>query len=85
MAPVCPPTGAGLGWRRELIAALDAGVPPALQFFELAPENWAGAGGRSARELRAMARNTEVAPLFSMDSPPRNDNRSSARFVSALA
>lgn len=47
------PTGAGLGWRRELITALAAGVPPALQFFELAPENWAGAGGRSARELRA--------------------------------
>jgi len=44
--------GAGLGFRRELIALLKAGVPEAIQFFELAPENWAGMGGRSARELR---------------------------------
>jgi len=45
--------GAGLGFRRELIAPLQAGVPEAVRFFELAPENWAGLGGRSARELRA--------------------------------
>jgi uncharacterized protein len=44
--------GAGLGFRRELIVALEAGVPPAIDFFELAPENWAGIGGRSARQLR---------------------------------
>lgn len=46
------PVGAGLGWRRELIAPLMSGVPEAIRFFELAPENWAGMGGRSARELR---------------------------------
>jgi uncharacterized protein (UPF0276 family) len=45
--------GAGLGFRRELIAELQAGVPDEIAFFELAPENWAGMGGRSARELRA--------------------------------
>jgi uncharacterized protein (UPF0276 family) len=44
--------GAGLGFRRELIEALKSGVPDAIQFFELAPENWAGMGGRSARDLR---------------------------------
>lgn len=44
--------GAGLGFRRELIAPLQAGVPEAIRFFEIAPENWAGMGGRSARELR---------------------------------
>jgi uncharacterized protein len=44
--------GGGLGFRRELIAQLKTGVPEAIQFFELAPENWAGMGGRSARELR---------------------------------
>jgi uncharacterized protein (UPF0276 family) len=44
--------GAGLGFRRELIEPLKAGVPEAIQFFELAPENWAGMGGRSARDLR---------------------------------
>jgi len=47
-----PPRGAGLGFRRELIAPLQAGVPAAIDFFELAPENWAGMGGRSARQLR---------------------------------
>jgi len=45
-------SGAGLGFRRELIPALQAGVPAAIDFFELAPENWAGMGGRSARDLR---------------------------------
>lgn len=46
------PQGAGLGFRRELIAELKAGVPAGIDFFELAPENWAGMGGRSARDLR---------------------------------
>lgn len=45
-------SGAGLGFRRELISALKAGVPAAIDFFELAPENWAGMGGRSAQDLR---------------------------------
>lgn len=44
--------GAGLGFRRELIEPLMSGVPEAIRFFELAPENWAGMGGRSARQLR---------------------------------
>ena len=48
-----PPTrGAGLGFRRELIEPLKAGVPDTISFFEFAPENWAGLGGRSARDLR---------------------------------
>jgi uncharacterized protein len=45
-------SGAGLGFRRELIPALKAGLPDAVSFFELAPENWAGMGGSSARDLR---------------------------------
>jgi hypothetical protein len=32
--------GAGLGFWRELIEPLKAGVPEAISFFELAPENW---------------------------------------------
>lgn len=43
---------AGLGFRRELITALQQGVPDTVQFFEIAPENWAGMGGRSGRALR---------------------------------
>lgn len=46
------PQGAGLGLRRELIPILERKVPDTIDFFELAPENWAGIGGRSARQLR---------------------------------
>lgn len=55
MQPGRPPRGAGLGFRRELIGELQAGVPDCISFFEVAPENWAGMGGRSARELRAFS------------------------------
>ena len=47
------PHHAGLGFRRELIPALQQGVPSDIGFFEIAPENWAGMGGRSAHTLRA--------------------------------
>lgn len=52
MMPCSAVMGAGLGFRRELIESLSAGVPDPIGFFELAPENWAGLGGRSARDLR---------------------------------
>lgn len=51
-----PPTGTGLGFRRELIAEMscqaDRGGLDPIAFFELAPENWIGIGGRSAKDLR---------------------------------
>lgn len=50
--PPRPASGAGLGFRRELIEPLKAGVPTEISFFELAPENWAGMGGKSAKDLR---------------------------------
>lgn len=57
-------TGAGLGFRRDLIADLRAtlavGLPEAIAFFELAPENWIGQGGRHARDLRQF---TEQRPF----------------------
>jgi len=46
------PTGAGLGFRRELIPDLEAGVPPSIEFFEVAPENWIDMGGAHGRRLR---------------------------------
>ncbi|MBU1691804.1 MAG: DUF692 domain-containing protein [Gammaproteobacteria bacterium] len=52
MLPLRHASGAGLGFRRELIEPMMSGVPEAIQFFELAPENWAGMGGRSAKQLR---------------------------------
>lgn len=44
--------GAGLGLRRELIPALKAQVPSAINFFEIAPENWIDLGGALGRDLR---------------------------------
>ena len=51
--PVLTPgvTGAGLGFRRELISALKTHVPAAIDFFEIAPENWIGLGGALGRDL----------------------------------
>jgi hypothetical protein len=46
------PVGCGLGFRRELLDELKQGVPSSIDFFELAPENWLGLGGRSAKDLR---------------------------------
>ena len=45
--------GAGLGFRRELLDALKVQVPGAIDFFEIAPENWIDFGGATARDLRA--------------------------------
>ena len=47
-----PITGAGLGFRRELIDQLKTHTPEEIDFFELAPENWANMGGKSAKDLR---------------------------------
>ena len=47
--------GAGLGLRRELLPELLADFPAAIGFLEIAPENWAGQGGRAARQLRALS------------------------------
>jgi uncharacterized protein (UPF0276 family) len=44
--------GAGMGFRRELVPALKALDSVAVDFFEIAPENWLGIGGRFARDLR---------------------------------
>ena len=44
--------GAGLGFRRELLSELDAWHGRPIDFFEIAPENWATNGGRYAKDLR---------------------------------
>lgn len=51
--------GAGLGLRRAFIAAA-AEQADAVSFWEIAPENWIGVGGRFGRLLRAM---TERVPF----------------------
>jgi hypothetical protein len=47
-------SGAGLGLRRELVAPLLERVPEAIDFFEVAPENWMELGGKYGRQFRAL-------------------------------
>jgi uncharacterized protein len=57
-------SGAGLGFRRDLISelkdTLETGLPESIRFFEVAPENWIDLGGRHARDLRLF---TEQRPF----------------------
>ncbi|MCX7627085.1 MAG: DUF692 domain-containing protein [Methylophilaceae bacterium] len=46
-----PWCGAGLGLKRELMPQLQATPAAAIDFFEVAPENWIGMGGASARQF----------------------------------
>lgn len=54
-------SGAGLGLRRGLLAALQGDVAGGADFLEVAPENWIGVGGRLGRQLRAF---TERRPFL---------------------
>jgi uncharacterized protein (UPF0276 family) len=49
-----PVRGAGLGLRRSFIGAAAERPPAAVDFYEVAPENWIGVGGRFGRLFRAM-------------------------------
>ncbi|MCF7991464.1 MAG: DUF692 domain-containing protein [Thiohalocapsa sp.] len=49
-----PVHGAGLGLRRSFIGAVAEQPPDTVDFWEIAPENWIGVGGRYARHLSAM-------------------------------
>ncbi len=52
--------GAGLGLRRDLLDELEQGIPEAIDFFEVAPENWIGLGGQYARRFAALAEQRPV-------------------------
>lgn len=49
-----PVHGAGLGLRRSFLDAAVEVPPRGVEFWEIAPENWIGVGGRSGRQLRAL-------------------------------
>jgi uncharacterized protein (UPF0276 family) len=49
-----PVHGAGLGLRRDFIAAAVESPPAVVDFWEVAPENWIGVGGRFGRQFRSM-------------------------------
>ncbi len=51
----------GLGLRRVLLDPLLDQVPDAIDFFEVAPENWIGVGGRLGRKFRQI---TQQRPLM---------------------
>lgn len=46
--------GSGLGLRRALLPALQAGVPDSIDFFEVSPENWVGVGGHLGKQFRSL-------------------------------
>ena len=48
-----PVHGAGLGLRRTLLGPLADQPPAQVGFYEVAPENWIGVGGRYGKQLRA--------------------------------
>ena len=50
-----PVQGAGLGLRRRLLPDLVAMDGGAVDFLEVAPENWIGIGGRLGRQFRRLA------------------------------
>ena len=56
-----PVEGVGLGLRRALMGPLEAHEAPALDFLEVAPENWLGIGGALGRQFRAF---TERYPFI---------------------
>ncbi|MEZ5541625.1 MAG: DUF692 domain-containing protein [Pseudomonadota bacterium] len=47
-----PVSGSGLGLRRTLMGPLQDQPPANVDFYEIAPENWIGIGGRFGRQLR---------------------------------
>ena len=47
-------TGSGLGLRREMLDAVLAAKPAAIDFFEVAPENWIPFGGALQRKFRQL-------------------------------
>ena len=47
--------GAGLGLRRAHLGPLLEEIPSAIQFMEVAPENWLGVGGRLGRAFAQLA------------------------------
>jgi uncharacterized protein (UPF0276 family) len=57
---IYPVHGAGLGLRRSFIGAAAEHPPAQVDYWEIAPENWMGVGGRYGRLLRSM---TERLPF----------------------
>ncbi len=55
-----PVHGAGLGLRRAFIGSLADQLPPAIDFMEVAPENWIDVGGRFGHLFRKVSERIPV-------------------------
>ncbi|MBW8190193.1 DUF692 domain-containing protein [Neiella marina] len=55
------PCGAGLGFKRRMLDDVLSGKPSAVDFFEVAPENWIPFGGKLSKKLRSL---TEKHPFI---------------------
>lgn len=61
LSHIHPVSGAGIGLRRSMTSELFAnGIPETVDFFELAPENWIGLGGRLGRQLREISEQKQI-------------------------
>jgi len=56
-----PVHGVGLGLRRSMTDSLADQIPQQVNFWEVAPENWIGVGGRYGKKLREL---TEKFPFI---------------------
>ncbi|MBB5207062.1 DUF692 domain-containing protein [Chiayiivirga flava] len=56
-----PAPGAGLGLRRALCGPLQDAPDGAIDFLEVAPENWIGVGGRHGRAFAVLAERYPIA------------------------
>ncbi len=56
-----PVHGAGLGLRRSMLSSLTDQATQSVDFWEVAPENWIGVGGRYGRQFRQL---TERFPFI---------------------
>ncbi|MGB6135787.1 MAG: DUF692 family multinuclear iron-containing protein, partial [Shewanella sp.] len=52
--PTFKQASVGLGLRREMLDEFCQHVPTAINFFEVAPENWMTLGGKFARQFRQL-------------------------------
>jgi uncharacterized protein (UPF0276 family) len=60
-APAREIHGAGLGLRRALMGSLLSSDDDAIDFLEVAPENWIGVGGRFGKQFRELAERYTIA------------------------
>ncbi|MFQ3235608.1 MAG: hypothetical protein ACI9C4_001170 [Paraglaciecola sp.] len=52
-------SGVGLGLRREMMEELLPDIPQAIDFWEVAPENWIPLGGKYQQQLRTFTENCQ--------------------------